>query len=86
MKLGKNRVLVKRAEPPKTTSGGLVIPDNMRETPDYGLVIEVGAGVEDWKKDDKVLFPRWSGFAITIPGDESADYLIVLESEVWAAL
>lgn len=85
MKLGKNRILVKRAEPPKTTSGGFIIPDAMRETPDYGIVVEVGSGVTDWNKDDKVLFPKWSGFQINIPGDDQ-DYLILLEEEVWAAL
>lgn len=85
MKIGKGRILVQRSEAPKTNSAGFVIPDAMRETPDYGLVVEVGSGVTDWAKGDKVLFPKWSGFQIKIPDDER-DYLIVLEEEVWAAL
>jgi co-chaperonin GroES (HSP10) len=85
VKIGKGRILVQRSEAPKTTSGGFIIPDAMREQPDYGCVVEVGAGVTDWKKDDKVLFPKWSGFSISIPGD-SGEYLIVLEEEVWASL
>lgn len=85
MKIGKGRVLVQRSEAPKTTKGGFVIPDAMKETPDYGLVVEVGSDVTDWKKDDKVLFPKWSGFLISIPEDDR-EYLIVLQDEIWAAL
>jgi co-chaperonin GroES (HSP10) len=85
MKIGKGRVLVQRSEAPKTTVGGLVIPDAMKEVPDYGVVLEVGSGVTDWCKGDVVMFPRWSGFVISLPNDDK-DYLIVLEDELWGSL
>jgi co-chaperonin GroES (HSP10) len=84
MKIGKGRILVLRSEAPKITSGGFVIPDTMREIPDYGVVVEVGSGVTDWCKGDKVLYPRWSGFSLSLPNDDK-DYLIVLEEEVWGS-
>ena len=84
-RLGKDKVLVKRQEAPETTLGGLKIPDAARERPDLGLVIAVGSDVTNWKIDDKVTFPRWSGFQITIPGDPD-DYLIIFENEIWMAL
>lgn len=85
MKIGKGRVLVQRSEAPKTTAGGLVIPDTMREVPDYGLVVGVGSGVTDYIINDTIMFPKWSGFVIALPNDDR-DYLIVLEEEIWGAL
>ena len=44
-----DKILVKQAEPEKTTKGGLFIPEIASEAPSYGTVIAVGPG----KKDDK---------------------------------
>ena len=85
MTLGKDKVLLKREDAPETTSGGLKIPDAAREKPDYGQVIAVGSEVTNWKVGDKVTFPKWCGFQVTIPGDPD-DYLIIFEDEVWMAL
>jgi chaperonin GroES len=86
MTLGKNKVLIERfPAPEKTTEAGFKIPDVMRERPDFGTVIEVGSEVTTWKPGQKVLYPKWSGFQITIPGDER-DLLVLFEDEVWLAL
>lgn len=85
MKLGKNKVLIKRSEAAQTFAGGFVVPDMMKETPDYGTIVEIGKGVEIWVKGDVVLFPKWSGFEVKLPGEDDP-YLIVLEEDVWAAL
>ena len=86
MKIGKGRILVQKAEAPKTTRGGLVIPDAMREQPDFGEVVAVGAGVTDWKEGDKVVYPKWSGFVVNLPDCPDNEYLIILEEEVWGAI
>lgn len=85
MTLGKDKVLVKREDAPEKTVGGLKIPDAARERPDYGVVVGAGAGVEDWKVGDRVTFPRWCGFAVTLPNDD-ADYLVIFQDEIWMAL
>jgi chaperonin GroES len=39
-----DKILVKRADPPDTTAGGLFIPENFKETTCYGVVVAVGPG------------------------------------------
>jgi chaperonin GroES len=85
MTIGRNKVFVKREKAPETTAGGLTIPDAAREKPDYGEVIAVGADVKDWKVGDKVTFPKWVGFIVVLPNDNS-DYLVVFEDEIWLAI
>lgn len=86
MTLGKDKVILERVPAPLTTTeAGLKIPDSARERPDVGKVLEVGSEVKDWKANDVVLFPRWSGFAVNIPGDVR-DLLVLFSDEIWLAL
>jgi chaperonin GroES len=85
MKLGRDKVLVKRDDAPETM-GKFIVPDAAKEKPDYGTVIEVGSEVVDWKKDQRVIFPKWCGFQVTVPSDEEGDYLIIFQDEIWMAL
>jgi co-chaperonin GroES (HSP10) len=86
MTVGRDKVLVERGEAPKTTRGGLLdIPDAARERPDYGTVIAVGWEVTDWHVGDKVIYPKWSGFMTTIPGDDR-DLLILFANEIWMSI
>ena len=87
-----DRVVVKRADAEAKTAGGIIIPDTAGEKPQQGLVIAVGPGVRDEngklnaldvKKDDKVLFGKWSGTEVKIDGDE---LLIMKESDIMGVL
>ena len=83
-----DRILVKRLEEEERTKGGIIIPDTAKEKPSEGLVIAVGKGKVsedgtqtplDVKKDDRILFSKYSGTEIKIEGQE---YLIMREDDV----
>jgi len=83
-----DRVLVLRVEKQQKTSGGIVIPDTAKEKPQEGKVIAVGSGkVNDEgkriplevKKNDLVLFGKYSGSDIKIDGVE---HLIMREDDI----
>ncbi len=83
-----DRVLVVRIEEKEKTSGGIIIPDTAKEKPQEGKVIAVGPGKLDEngkriplevKKDDRVLFGKYSGNEVMIDGVE---HLIMREDDI----
>ena len=83
-----DRVLVLRIGEEEKTSGGIIIPDTAKEKPQEGKVIAVGAGKLDEngkriplevKKNDRVLFGKYSGNEIKIDGVE---HLIMKEDDI----
>ena len=87
-----DRVVVKRLEEDTKTKGGIIIPDTAQEKPMQGTIIAVGPGGRDeagklipidLKKNDKVLFGKWSGTEVKIDGQ---DLLIMKESDVMGVL
>jgi chaperonin GroES len=87
-----DRVLVLRIDEEKKTSGGIIIPDTAKEKPQEGKVIAVGAGKLDEKgkrvpldvkKNDRVLFGKYSGNEIKLDGVE---HLIMREDDILAVL
>ncbi len=83
-----DRVLVKRVESDTKTKGGIIIPDTAQEKPMEGKVIAVGSGVRgedgklvalDVKKNDRILFGKWSGTEVKVDGDE---LIIMKESDI----
>jgi chaperonin GroES len=87
-----DRVLVLRIDEEKKTSGGIIIPETAKEKPQEGKVIAVGAGKLDEKgkrvpldvkKNDRVLFGKYSGNEIKLDGVE---HLIMREDDILAVL
>ena len=83
-----DRVLIRRVEANEKTAGGIIIPDTVKEKPQEGEVVAVGAGAKaddgkitplDVKAGDKILFGKWSGTEVKIDGQ---GYLIVKESDL----
>ena len=83
-----DRVVVKRIETEEKSSGGIIIPDTVKEKPSQGEVIAVGPGGRDEagklipidiKAGDRVLFGKWSGTEVKIDGQ---DVLIMKESDI----
>lgn len=83
-----DRIVVKPQDAEEKTAGGIVLPDAAREKPLMGKVIAVGAGklldngsraAMNVKKNDVVLYGKYSGSDIEIDGE---DYKILRESEV----
>lgn len=83
-----DRVIVRRLNAEEKTTGGIIIPDTVKERPMEGEVIAVGAGARneagqvvalDVKAGDRILFGKWSGTEVKIDGDE---LLIMKESDI----
>jgi chaperonin GroES len=83
-----DRLVVERIEQETTTSGGIIIPDTVKEKPKQGKVLAVGPGAKDEngkrlpvdvEVGDVVLFTQWSGSEIKLDGKE---YLVLKESDV----
>jgi chaperonin GroES len=87
-----DRLLVKKIDNAQRTKGGLVLPDDAKERPTKGEVLEAGEGrMNDdgvvlpmkIKKGDTILYPQYSGYSVKVDGD---DLLILDEKEVLAVL
>jgi chaperonin GroES len=83
-----DRVIVKRVEQERKSSGGIVIPDTAAEKPDQGEVIAVGPGKRnddgkreplDVKVGDRILFGKYSGSTVVVEGTE---YLVMREEDI----
>ncbi len=83
-----DHVLVRRVTPEAKTSGGIIIPDTVKEKPMEGEAVAVGPGARDAngqlcpldiKVGDRVLFGKWSGSEIKLDGE---DLVIMKESDV----
>ena len=88
-----DRVIVKRLEEERKSSGGIVIPDTAAEKPSMGEVVSAGPGKTDdngkkvpfeVKKGDRVLVSKYGGTEIKLDGKEykilnSDDILAVIE-------
>jgi len=87
-----DRVLVRRVEEDKKTSGGIIIPDTAKEKPSQGEILAVGPGARnekgeivplDVKVGDRVLFGKWSGTEVKMDGEE---LLIMKETDIMGVL
>lgn len=87
-----DRVIVRRMEEEKTSSGGIVIPDTAAEKPIRGEVVAVGNGkilesgevrALDVKVGDKVLFGKYSGTDVKV---ESEELLVMREDDIMAII
>ncbi|MDH3660575.1 MAG: co-chaperone GroES [Alphaproteobacteria bacterium] len=85
-----DRVVIRRFEDERETSGGIIIPDTAMEKPMQGEVLAVGPGARNDKGDitpldveagNRILFGKWSGTEVKIDGEE---LLIMKESDIMA--
>ena len=83
-----DRVLVLPDPPEEVTEGGILIPDQAKETPQKGTVLAVGPGKPldngDFRRmqvgvDDKIVHDQFAGRKITI---DKVEYLIMDEQDI----
>jgi len=77
-----DRVVVEPALKQEKTESGIILPDTAQEKPQEGKVLAVG-DCETIKKNDSVLYPKFSGTEIN---HEGKDVLIMSEKEVLAVV
>ncbi len=87
-----DRVIVKRLEEERVSSGGIVIPDSATEKPTRGKVVAAGTGLimadgkirpMSLKEGDTVLFGKYAGQEIKIDGE---DLVFLKEDDVVAVV
>jgi chaperonin GroES len=82
--LGDN-VLIQPEKVNKKTESGIFLPESVsEERPQQGKVIEIGESKDiKVKKNQKVIFKRYSGTEVKIEGEE---YLIVKNEDILAVI
>jgi len=87
-----DRVIVRRMEEERTSSGGIVIPDTAAEKPVRGEILAVGNGKIldngevrglDVKAGDRVLFGKYSGTEVKVDGEE---LVVMREDDIMAVI
>lgn len=87
-----DRVVILRLEEERTTSGGIVIPDNATEKPTRGKVVAVGSGklLENGdcrslavKVNDVVLFGKYSGTEVKLG---NLEYVVMKEEDIMGVI
>ena len=77
-----DRVVIEPSTQQEKTESGIILPDTAQEKPQEGKVLAVG-DCETIKKNDLVLYPKFSGTEINHKGK---DVLIISEKEVLAVV
>ena len=87
-----DRVVVEPVEKEEVTASGIVLPETAKEKPQEGLVLAVGPGrwdedgekriAMDVKEGDKVLYAKYAGTEVKLPGDRKV--LVLRESDLLA--
>ncbi len=77
-----DRVVIEPSIQQEQTESGIILPDTAQEKPQEGRVLAVGDCVSV-KKDDLVLYPKYTGTEIT---HEGQDILIMSEKEILAVV
>jgi chaperonin GroES len=84
------RVFVKISPSEEKTAGGIFLPDNAKEKPQIGEIVNVGPGKRnedgsfaplEVKVGDQVLYSKYAGTDIKLGGDE---YVLLAEKDILA--
>ncbi len=85
-----DRVFVKVSAAEEKTAGGIFLPDNAKEKPQIGEIVNVGPGKRnddgsrtepDVKVGDKVLYSKYAGTDIKLGTEE---YVLLSEKDILA--
>jgi len=87
-----DNILIEPLERETVTASGIVIPDTVKEKPQQGRIVAVGAGKRDdenrvipmdVKAGQVILYKKWGGNEVKVGGKE---YLIIKSEDVLAVI
>jgi len=87
-----DRVFIKVSASEEKTAGGIYLPDNAKEKPQVGEIVQVGPGkrnddgsrqTPEVKIGDKVLYSKYAGTDIKLGTD---DYVLLSEKDILAVV
>lgn len=85
-----DNVLIKPLKAENKTTGGIYLPDNVKEKPQAGEIMAIGAGAHDEngklipmvvKVGQKVMYAKWGGNEIKI---ENEEWKLVKQTDILA--
>ncbi len=85
-----DNVLIKPVQADTQSAGGIYLPENVKEKPQIGEVVAVGAGINDQngklipmmvKVGQKVLYTKWGGNEVKMGNEE---WKLVKQSDILA--
>lgn len=85
-----DNVLIKPLKAENKTSGGIYLPDNVKEKPQIGEVVAIGDGIRDEngkmipmvvKVGQKVMYTKWGGNEVKV---ENEEWKLVKQSDILA--
>ncbi|MDD5186238.1 MAG: co-chaperone GroES, partial [Paludibacter sp.] len=74
-----NRVLIEQDEAQGQTLSGLIIPDNAKEKPYTGIIVNIGPDVTITSIGTKVMYHKNKGAEVVIDGK---DYLLMMDRDL----
>ncbi len=87
-----DRIVIRRMDEERTTTGGIVLPDTATEKPIQGEVVAIGKGKRletgdiikpDVAVGDRVLFGKYSGTEVKIDGK---DFVVMREDDIMGVI
>ena len=87
-----DNVLIRPVEAETKTASGIILPDSVKEKPQMGVVMAVGAGKVGPKGDkhpmvvkvgQKVMYKKWGGNEIKVAGEE---WTLVSQEDILAVV
>ncbi|NEO59607.1 MAG: co-chaperone GroES [Moorea sp. SIO4G2] len=87
-----DRVFVKVSPAEEKTAGGILLPDNAKEKPQVGEIVQTGPGKRnddgshaalEVKVGDKVLYSKYAGTDIKLGNEE---YVLLSEKDILAVV
>ena len=87
-----DRIVIRRMDEERTTTGGIVLPDTATEKPIQGEVVAIGKGKRletgdisppDVQVGDRVLFGKYSGTEVKIDGK---DFVVMREDDIMGVI
>lgn len=87
-----DNVLIKPLAAEEKTASGIVLPDSVKEKPQMGQIMAVGAGGTDDKGNpvkmvvkvgQKVMYKKWGGNEVKVNGEE---WMLVEQKDILAVI
>ena len=72
-------VLVQQEKAEDVTKGGIVLPDQAKQSPGRGIVLAVGKSVEEVEVGDVVLYNKYNVTGVQV---EDNDWVVISEENI----
>jgi len=83
VKTVKNRIIILPDEVSNKTDSGFILPDEAKQPPMYGSVVDAGPDCKYVKNGDKIIFPKGYGSKLDI---NKVEHIIMSEEDAFCVI